>query len=560
MIKDDIAKLLEDAAIKAQEEGLLPPVVLPEVTVEHPPSPSYGDYAGTVPLKLARAARMDALKVAKALEGLIVPSEEIERIEVVPPGFINFFLKREWLVKQVDAILDAGESYGDIDIGQGLRVQVEFVSVNPTGPLHVGHGRGAVLGSTLSNVLTSAGYSVVKEYYINDAGSQMDSFYRSLHCRYLKALGLESEMPLDGYFGDYLVDMAREIVAEQGGKDEAISKIAEITLDGKDPVQEIGKIGVAKIIEGIKLDLELLGVEFDNWFYEHELYDEGQYQRVMSLLRERGYIGEREGAVWFVSTALGDDKDNVLVRSGGSPTYFASDIAYHYNKFLERGFDQVINIWGADHLGHVSRMKAVVGALGINPERLRIIIAQMVSLKRGQNVVKVSKRSGELITLRELIDEVGPDACLVFFLSRSPDSQMDFDLELAKKQSADNPVYYIQYAHARISGILRLADERGIDYTGGDTSLITNEAELDLIRKMLQLPEFTELVARNLEPQHILYYSQELATAFHDFYEKCRVISDDEQMTRARLKLVAAARLVLAKSLRLMGVSAPERM
>ena len=560
MIKDDIAKLLEDAAIKAQEEGLLPPVVLPEVTVEHPPSPSYGDYAGTVPLKLARAARMDALKVAKALEGLIVPSEEIERIEVVPPGFINFFLKREWLVKQVDAILDAGESYGDIDIGQGLRVQVEFVSVNPTGPLHVGHGRGAVLGSTLSNVLTSAGYSVVKEYYINDAGSQMDSFYRSLHCRYLKALGLESEMPLDGYFGDYLVDMAREIVAEQGGKDEAISKIAEITLDGKDPVQEIGKIGVAKIIEGIKLDLELLGVEFDNWFYEHELYDEGQYQRVMSLLRERGYIGEREGAVWFVSTALGDDKDNVLVRSGGSPTYFASDIAYHYNKFLERGFDQVINIWGADHLGHVSRMKAVVGALGINPERLRIIIAQMVSLKRGQNVVKVSKRSGELITLRELIDEVGPDACLVFFRARSPDSQMDFDLELAKKQSADNPVYYIQYAHARISGILRLADERGIDYTGGDTSLITNEAELDLIRKMLQLPEFTELVARNLEPQHILYYSQELATAFHDFYEKCRVISDDEQMTRARLKLVAAARLVLAKSLRLMGVSAPERM
>ncbi len=552
MIRDDIAKLLEQAAIEAQKRGLVPPVALPEVTLEHPQNPAHGDYAGTLPLKLARAVRTDALKVAQILADLIVPTPEIERIEVAPPGFINFFLKKEWLARQVDAILDAGDSYGIVDIGKGSRVQLEFVSVNPTGPLHMGHGRGAVLGSTLARVLTAAGYSVEKEYYINDAGSQMESFYRSLYARYQQLMGIPAEMPADGYLGDYMLDLAREIIAEQGDR--------FLAMPAEEAIQKLGEIGLVKVLKWIRADLELLGVDFDVWFRERSLYEGGQYQRAMSILRQGGYIGEREGAVWFTSTALGDDKDNVLVRSSGSPTYFASDVAYHYNKFLERNFDRVINIWGADHQGHVPRMKAVVSALGIDPDRLQIIIVQMVTLKRGNSIVRVSKRGGDIVTLREVVEEVGADACRFFFLSRSADSQMDFDLELAKKQSVENPVYYVQYAHARIASILRLAEERGIDYSQGDVSLLTTEAEMSLIRKMLLLPEIVEIVAHNLEPQHILYYSEDLAAAFHNFYERCRVVSKDEPLTRARLKLVKAAKIVLSITLRFMGMSAPERM
>jgi len=310
----------------------------------------------------------------------------------------------------------------------------------------------------------------------------------------------------------------------------------------------------------IKAALELLGVSFDVWFSERSLYEKGQYQTVMSLLRQRGYIAEKEDATWFVSTALGEDKDNVVVRGDGSPTYFATDIAYHYNKLLERQFDRVINIWGADHQGHVSRMKAVVGALGINPERLEVIISQMVTLRRGDDVVRISKRSGDIITLRELVEEVGSDCCRFFFLSRSANSQMDFDLELATKQSSDNPVYYVQYAHARIASILHLAQQRGIDYSDGNVSLATTEPELILIRKLLLLPELVETVAHTLEPHHLTYYAQDLATVFHSFYKQCRVISRNESLTKARLKLVEAAKIVLAKTLHLMGMTAPENM
>jgi arginyl-tRNA synthetase len=301
-------------------------------------------------------------------------------------------------------------------------------------------------------------------------------------------------------------------------------------------------------------------VAFDVWFRERDLFEQGQYDRAMSMLKGRGFTVEKEGAVWFASTALGEDKDNVLVRSDGSPTYFASDIAYHYNKFIERGFDRVINVWGADHQGHVSRMKAVVGALGLDPERLKVIISQMVTLKRGDEVIKVSKRTGEMITLRELMDEVGVDACRFFFLSRSADSQMEFDLELAKRQSADNPVYYVQYAYARICSILRLASEKGIDYSRGDVSLLTSDPELALIRRMLQFPEVVELASQALEPHHLPYYAQDLATTFHNFYEKCRVVSDDKKLACARLKLVEAARIALSRALALMGMSAPEQM
>ena len=326
---------------------------------------------------------------------------------------------------------------------------------------------------------------------------------------------------------------------------------------------QLGQIGLAKMMKQIKADLELLDVNFDVWFSEQSLFDNGQYQKVMALLREQGYIDEKEGATWFVSTALGDSKDNVVVRGNGSPTYFASDIAYHYNKFLERKFDKVIDIWGADHQGHVSRMKAVISALGIEPDQLEVIISQMVTLRRGGELVRISKRSGELVTLREVVEEVGADACRFFFLSRSADSQMDFDLELAKKESADNPVYYVQYAHARIASILRLAQERQIDYRDGDVSLLTTEPELTLIRKMMLLPEIVETIAVTLQPHHLTYYAQDLATVFHSFYKQCRVVSqhtEDEAITKARLKLVEAAKLVLARTLDLMGMTAPEKM
>jgi arginyl-tRNA synthetase len=552
MIKQRIIELLAAAASKAQESGKMPSVAVPEITIEHPQNPAHGDYATSLPLKLGRATGTSPLAIAEALVGLIPSAPEIASVTVAPPGFINFTLKDAWLAQQVEAILSAGESYGNIDFGQASRVQIEFVSVNPTGPLHVGHGRGAILGNTLANTLAVAGYRVEKEYYVNDAGSQMDAFYRSLYARYQQALRVDAEMPTDGYLGDYITDLAREIIADEGDK--------FLSLPPEKAIPQLGKLGLGKMIAQIRGDLELLGVNFDVWFSEQSLFDGGQYKQVMELLRQGDYIAEREEATWFVSTALGEDKDNVVVRSDGSPTYFATDIAYHYNKFIERKFDKVINIWGADHQGHISRMKAVVQALGISPERLVVIISQMVTLCRGGEVVKVSKRSGDLITLRELIDEVGADACRFFFAARSADSQMDFDLELAKKQSADNPVYYVQYAHARIASILRLAEERKIDYADGDVSLLTTEPELTLIRKMLLLPEVVEMVTQTLEPHHLAYYAQELATVFHSFYKQCRVVSDDEVLSKARLKLVAAAKIALARTLHLMGMTAPDKM
>jgi len=553
MIKDKLIELLTQAVNEARERGKLPLVSLPPVTVEHPQNVEHGDYASSIPLKLARAISDKPLAIAENIAGSIVPGPEIDTIRVAPPGFINFTLKTGWLTAQVDSILQAGDAYGDINPGEGRRVQIEFVSVNPTGPLHVGHGRGAILGSVLASVLTAAGYRVEKEYYINDAGAQTRAFARSLYARYQQELGVSAEMPADGYVGSYMVDLAKEITAGEGDR--------FLALPEPEAVSGLGQLGLDRMIEQIRADLEALGVTFDVWFSEQSLYDGGQYEKARAILEKGGYIAEKEGATWFISTALGEDKDNVIVRGDGSPTYFAADIAYHYNKFAERRFDRVIDIWGADHQGHVSRMKAVLGAFGVDPERLGVIIAQLVTLHRGDELVRVSKRSGDIITLREVIDEVGADACRFFFLSRSADSQMDFDLELAKKQSADNPVYYVQYAHARIASIIRLARERGIDFHDGDVSLLTTEPELSLIRKMLLLPEMIEVVASTLEPHHLAYYAQELATVFHGFYTQCRVVSgQDEVLSKARLKLVAAAKLVLARTLHLMGMTAPETM
>jgi len=498
---------------------------------------------------------MSPMAIAEALAQAIAAEGPVERVSVAKPGFINFSLSPSWLVRQVDAIRDLGPSYGSSDLGAGQRVQVEFVSVNPTGPLHVGHARGAVIGSALANILDAAGFEVQREYYVNDGGSQMDQFSLSLYARYKQLFGTDAELPPDGYRGEYVIDLARELQAEKGD--------AFLNIPEHEALKELGEIGLEKMLSLIRADLEDLRVWFDVWFSERSLYTGGQYETAMRLLRDNGFLIEREGATWFAASALGDDKDAVLVRNTGAPTYFASDVAYHYNKLVERGFDHVSNVWGADHQGHVPRMKSLVKALGIPPERLTLIISQLVTLKRGEERLRASKRAGDIVTVKELVEEVGTDACRYFFLSRSAESQMEFDLELAKEQSSENPVYYIQYAHARIASILRLAEERGIDYSDGDVSLLTDQAELALIGKMLVLPEVLETMAHNLEPHHLPHYTTEVATAFHWFYRQCRVVSSDPSdaaITRARLKLVEAAKIVLARCLSLMAMTAPERM
>ncbi len=552
MLKQELARCLQQAVLEAQQRGALATAALPDVIIEHPQNAEHGDFASGFPLKLARSVRMSPMAIAEKVLEYIVPPPQIDKLWVAPPGFINFTLREDWLSMEVESMLAAGESYGDIELGKGRRVQLEFVSVNPTGPLHVGHGRGAVLGSTLANVLTVSGYAVEKEFYINDMGNQIDNFGRSLYARYRQCLDKEATMPPDGYYGNYVVDLAKEMVQEHGDR--------FLLLPESEAASQLVEVGITRMLQRIKQDLEVLNVVFDIWFSERSLYQGGQYDKAMELLQSGAYVAKKENATWFASSSLGEDKDNVLVRSDGSPTYFASDVAYHYNKFLERKFDWVIDIWGADHQGHVPRMKAVLKALGCDPEQLQVILCQLVTLRRGEEIVKVSKRSGDIITLREVIDEVGSDACRFLFLSRSADSQMDFDLELAKRQSADNPVYYVQYAHARIASILRFAEQQGMDCSQGDVALLTTEPELTLIRRLILLPEVIEQVAVNLEPHHLPYYAQDLATVFHSFYKQCRVVSKDEALTKARLKLVKATQIALAKVLRLMGMTAPEKM
>ena len=552
MLKHKLAGCLQKAVAEAQQEGALPAVPLPEVALEHPQDPGHGDFASGLPLKLARAMKMPPMAIAEKLCRHLTLPAEIDRVAAAPPGFINLTLSDAWLSGQVQSVLDAGGSYGDIDLGGGKKVQIEFVSANPTGPLHVGSGRGAVLGSTLADVLAASGFSVEREYYVNDTGSQIENFGRTLYVRYLQCLGREAALPDDGYHGHYVVDLAGEIVQEEGER--------FLLLSEAEAVSELAEIGTARMVERIKQDFALVNVAFDVWFSEKSLYEGGQYDKAMDMLKRGGYVTERANAIWLTSSLLGEDKDDVLVRSNGAPTYLASDIAYHYDKFLVRRFDRVVDIWGADHQGHIGGMRAMLKALGLAPERLRMIIHQLVTLRWGEEIVKVSKRSGDMITLRELVDEVGADACRFFFLSRSADSQMDFDVELAKRQSAENPVYYVQYAHARIASIIRLAEERGIDYAEGDVSLLCTEPELALIRRLVLLPEIVERVAVSLEPHHLPYYAQDLATVFHSFYKQCRVVSEDRAMTAARLKLVKATQIVLARVLGFMGMTAPDRM
>lgn len=559
IVRDRIADVVRQALIAAQSADELPSIPVDDIAVERPQNAEHGDFATSLPLKLARPMRMNPLQIAERLAARLPVGDQnrglLESATVARPGFINLKLKCSWLQEQVDTVRAAGNKFGNIEMGGGRSVQVEFVSANPVGPLLISHARGGVIGSALANILQAAGYDVTREYYFNDAGAQIGHFARTLHTRYLQQCGRDAELHEDDYHGEYMVDLAADILSEEGER--------FLDMPDDDARQELGALGVGKFMARIREDLVKLRIEFDEWFNERTLFVSGQFESSMELLRSKGYVTEHESAVWFASTLLGDDKDKVLVRSNGIPTYFASDVAYHYNKFFEREFDRVINIWGADHQGHALFMKALVAALGVPEEKLTLIINQMVTLKRGGETVRLSKRTGDIITLREVIDEVGADACRFFFLSRAADSQMEFDLELSKEQSQENPVYYVQYAHARIAGILRLAEERGIDYADGDVSLLTHKAELALVRKILELPELIGMMSRSLEAHHLPHYASDLATAFHWFYQNCRVVSGiegEEALSKARLKLVDAARVALARCLILMVMEAPEKM
>lgn len=551
-LKNELTQLLRLAISRAENDGVLLASSLPDNLVERPQNLKHGDYASSIPLKIARAANLPPMEIAEGIVRYFPKTNQIASINISKPGFINFIVNQDWLLMQIEEIYKKGIDWIKNEIGNGRKIQIEFVSVNPTGPLHVGHGRGAVIGSTLANLFEIAGYNVEREYYVNDAGNQLDAFRRTLFSRYNQCLGKDVPLPEDGYIGNYMIDLAKEIVDTDSKR---LSKMSDIRI-----MNELGDIGVKKLLKQIKEDLELIGVKFEVWFSEKSLIDSGLYTTVIEKLEKNGHLTKREQAIWFMSSALGEEKDNVLVRSDGTPTYFAYDIAYHYDKFMIRKFDSVIDIWGADHQGHVSRMKSAIAALGINPDDLKIIICQLVTLKRGDDIVRVSKRSGDLITLREVINEVGTDACRFVFLARSADSQMDFDLDLAKKQSSENPVYYVQYAYARISSILRLAAQKRIDYNKGNVKLLNTEFELSLIKRLLMFSEVVESSLLNLSPHHLPYYAMDLATDFHSFYKQCRVISNNQERTAARLKLIKVVQIILGNTLNLMGMSAPEKM
>ena len=554
--RSTVAEMVREAVEAAQAEGALPAAAVDDYSIERPQRAENGDFSCSLAMKTARVMRMSPRAIGQAILDAMPQSDTVGRAWLAGPGFVNFSLSDDWLRAQVNDVIARGERFGDSPSLLGTRAQVEFVSVNPTGPVHVGHARGAVIGSALANALEAAGCEVQREYYVNDAGRQMELFYETVYARYLHAWGQDAAIPEDGYQGDYMFALADGIKHERGDR--------FLRMDAARAIAEIGEIALDEMVTSIRRSLSRLGVEYDNWFRERDLYAGGDFERVMALLDERGFRTEYDEAVWFAATKLGEDKDAALIRSNGVPTYFAGDVAYHYDKLIRRGFDRVVDVWGADHQGHVSRMKAAAAAMGADPERLTLMIYQLVTFKRGDELVRLSKRAGDIVTVDDLVDEVGADACRYFFLSRAAETHMEFDLELAVRQSADNPVYYVQYAHARIAGIIRAARERGIEAgDDADVSPLAHESELALIRQIVRLPELVETMAASLEVHHLPHYARELATAFHWFYQQCRVVSlaeGDEALTRARLRLCQAAKIALARCLALMGMGAPERM
>ena len=549
-IKEILTKAIEEAAKAAVAEGVFPAGELPQVVLEVPPQKEFGDFATNFAMQSARVFHKNPRQIAEEIAGRIT-GDWLDHTQIAGPGFLNFYLKGNVLYDNFQSIFDAGESFGNLPKKDAPKIQVEYVSANPTGLLHVGHGRGAAAGSALVNLLRAAGYPVESEYYINDAGNQMNNLARSVNARYLELLGQDVEFPEDGYHGQDIIDTAQRILDRDGDK--------YLSLNEEERLAIFKDLAYHEKLAILKEDLEKFHVTFDNWFSERTLHPDA-VRKVVEILQEKGDIYEKDGALWLKSTAYGDDKDRVVIRDNGVPTYLAADIAYHHNKY-ERGFDRLINIWGADHHGYVCRVKAAMQALGHDPEKLTVLLLQMVSLYRGGELVKMSKRTGQSVTLNELMEEVGTDAARYFFLMRSLDSQLDFDLDLAKKKSNDNPVYYIQYAHARICSIFRQAEETKLVLSKAPKlSLLTDESEIDLIKKIESYPEEVEKAAADYAPQRIARYSYDLAALFHSFYNKCRIMGVDHDLAEARLALVTVTAHVIRHSLGILGVSAPEHM
>lgn len=545
-----LTQAIHTAITKAIVAGVLPEGAVPEISLEVPPKKELGDFASNIAMQSARVFRCAPRKIAEAIVEHF-EADCVERIEIAGPGFINFYLRSDVIYKSLEALLAQGSSYGNLPAKDHPKIQVEYVSANPTGLLHVGHGRGAAFGSALVNLLRAAGYNVEAEYYINDAGSQIDNLAASVNARYLELFGQTVEFPENGYRGQDIIDTATRIQEADGDKYLSMNEAERLAI--------FKEIALQEKLDKLKLDLQEFNVEFDTWFSERTLHPAG-VEKVCQTLLENGNMYEHEGALWLKSTAYGDDKDRVVIRDNGVPTYLAADIAYHDNK-LKRGFDKLINIWGADHHGYICRVKAALAALGYDAERLEVLLLQMVSLFRNGELVKMSKRTGQSITLEELIEEVGTDAARFFFIMRSLDSQLDFDLDLAKSQSNENPVFYIQYAHARICSILRQVEEVGISANSKpNLELLIDSSEVALIKKLLKYPEEIEIAAHNEAPHRIATYVYDLAALFHSFYNKCRIIGVDTELAQARLALVMGVKYVLVHGLSILGVSALEKM
>ncbi len=557
-LKQALTAAVRQAVDRAAAQHGWPPVSVPDVPWEYPPDSTFGDLSTTVSFALAKQVRRSPRDVAAALrQAVILDPALVDKVEVAGPGYLNLFVASSWWQRVIRHVLAAGPSYGRATLGQGRRVQVEFVSANPTGPLHVGHGRGAALGDAVYNLLAAVGYQVEREYYVNDAGSQMRLLGESVWARYLEARGTPVQFPENGYRGDYVRELADRVAGAvpglvEAGADQAITACTESAS--------------RMLLDEIAADLRAFGVAFDSWVSERSLYASGEVEAALAGLRAGGFLYEDGRAIGFRASEFGDEKDRILIRSNGEPTYFTSDIAYHANK-IRRGFHRLINIWGADHGGYIPRVKAAIHALGHDPEILHVILLQMVRVLRGGAPVPMSKRSGEFVELREVVDEVGRDAARFLFLTRRSEAQLDFDIEVAKRQTMDNPVFYVQYAHARSCSMARKAAEAGLPGPYGDADLarLSLPEEVGILKRLAVYPEMVLNAALAHEPHRVTTYLQELAAAFHGYFTKYkdteeRVISGDADLSRARLAMVAAVRQVIANGLALLGVSAPERM
>ena len=582
-MKDQLQDLLKKCIQDLINEGLINEMPS-KVRLDHTKDKSHGDYATNIALMLAKQAKTSPLELAKIIVNQLEDESFIKKTEIAGPGFINFFLSDASSTSIVSEIIELGEMYGKSEIGKGQSILLEYVSANPTGPLHVGHGRGAAYGATVSNLLRNIGFKVDNEYYVNDAGRQMDILTVSIFLRYLSLCGEQIRFPDNGYQGQYINDIADSIVVESGesfkqsvdivfenickdgieGGDKE-SHIDELIIRAKDLLgdnfQTIFQVGIESILGGIKDDLADFGVRFEKWFSEQSLIDSGLSESCITRLKDSGHIYKKDGALWFKTTNYGDEKDRVVVRDNGNHTYFASDIAYHLEK-LERGYDKIINVWGADHHGYIPRVKASIGALGHKPDKLEILLVQFANLYRGGQKVQMSTRSGSFVTLEDLRMEVGNDAARFFYILRKSEQHMDFDLDLAKSKTNENPVFYIQYAHARICSVFRQANEKGFESNLEDAnlSLLTEEVEKNILRELSRYKSVIESAAIQYEPHQLAYYLRDLATQFHSYYNACTFILEDQDLTQARLSLIHAAKQILRNGLSILGVGAPESM